>query len=302
MPLKKTFSRGSTILFLYLNWRLEVVGGSESSAKGLFVGARALAKLSRLAAFFSAGNQRLEMEGSENSAAEKLCISTKVEQQTNTTTNLAALHFEPLISGRKECCETTEFCQSPCTNKQSLSRAFAPTNNLEQSTGFAWVAAQSGTSLDIRFDSIGEGENSTRDLPIDNVHVTRSEILLEVLTETIIRIHSAVDVLAIQESWQGVKLSKVNIDSYFDKRDKLLLEDTQWISIRTSHKTFIVSKIYLRPKQNVSHIKSQHRALLSNTGTNHYIIYRELITTLFQCDTSTFRLVGKAETSHEGNG
>eukprot|EP00808_Paulinella_micropora_P029729 g55169.t1 len=38
---------------------LEVVGGIESSAKGLFVGARALAKLSRLAAFFSAGNQRL---------------------------------------------------------------------------------------------------------------------------------------------------------------------------------------------------------------------------------------------------
>eukprot|EP00808_Paulinella_micropora_P029055 g75982.t1 len=54
-----------------------------------------------------------------------------VEQQTNTTT-LAALHFEPLISGRKECCETTEFCQSPCTNKQSLSRAFDPANNLEQ--------------------------------------------------------------------------------------------------------------------------------------------------------------------------
>eukprot|EP00808_Paulinella_micropora_P000369 g41220.t1 len=42
-----------------------VVGGIESSAKGLFAGARALAKLSRLAAFFSAGNQRLEMEGSE---------------------------------------------------------------------------------------------------------------------------------------------------------------------------------------------------------------------------------------------
>eukprot|EP00808_Paulinella_micropora_P002595 g73684.t1 len=56
-----------------------------------------------------------------------------VEQQTNTTTNLAALHFEPLISGRKECCETTEFCQSTCTNKQSLSRAFDPIfNNLEQ--------------------------------------------------------------------------------------------------------------------------------------------------------------------------
>eukprot|EP00808_Paulinella_micropora_P023092 g78683.t1 len=44
---------------------LEVVGGIESSAKGLFVGAKALAKLSRLAAFFSAGNQSLAMEGSE---------------------------------------------------------------------------------------------------------------------------------------------------------------------------------------------------------------------------------------------
>eukprot|EP00808_Paulinella_micropora_P015102 g74354.t1 len=58
---------------------LEVVGGIESSAKGLFVGARAL----------------------QNS---------------------------------DECCETTEFCQSPCTNKQSLSSAFDPTNNLEQRT------------------------------------------------------------------------------------------------------------------------------------------------------------------------
>eukprot|EP00808_Paulinella_micropora_P010246 g22142.t1 len=44
---------------------LEVVGGIESSAKELFVGASALAKLSRLTAFFSAGNQTLEMEGSE---------------------------------------------------------------------------------------------------------------------------------------------------------------------------------------------------------------------------------------------
>eukprot|EP00808_Paulinella_micropora_P012213 g71050.t1 len=61
----------------------------------------------------------------------------QVEQQTNTTTNLAALHFEPLISGRKECCETTEFCQSTCTNKQSLSRAFDPTNNLEQRCSIA---------------------------------------------------------------------------------------------------------------------------------------------------------------------
>eukprot|EP00808_Paulinella_micropora_P030292 g76287.t1 len=36
-------------------------------------------------------------------------------------------HCEPLISGRKECC----VCQSPCTNKQSLTRAFDPANNLE---------------------------------------------------------------------------------------------------------------------------------------------------------------------------
>eukprot|EP00808_Paulinella_micropora_P004804 g61881.t1 len=46
-------------------------------------------------------------------------------------------HFEPLISGRKECCETTEFCQSPCTNKHSLSRAFDPANNLEQRCSLA---------------------------------------------------------------------------------------------------------------------------------------------------------------------
>eukprot|EP00808_Paulinella_micropora_P002011 g28998.t1 len=37
---------------------LEVVGGIESSAKGLFVGSRALAKLSRLAAFFSKSEAR----------------------------------------------------------------------------------------------------------------------------------------------------------------------------------------------------------------------------------------------------
>ena len=44
---------------------LGVAGGIESSVKGLFVGARVFAKRSRLAAFFSAGNEWLEMEGSE---------------------------------------------------------------------------------------------------------------------------------------------------------------------------------------------------------------------------------------------
>eukprot|EP00808_Paulinella_micropora_P009020 g9523.t1 len=41
----------------------------------------------------------------KNSAAEKLCISA---------------------IPRKECCETTEFCQSPCTKKQSLAELSIP--------------------------------------------------------------------------------------------------------------------------------------------------------------------------------
>eukprot|EP00808_Paulinella_micropora_P000056 g9048.t1 len=126
------------------------------------------------------------------------------------------------------------------------------------------------------------------------------------------------------------KVAKFNINNYIDKKDKWLLEDTQWISIRTEHKTFIVGNIYLRPKQNVAHMKSQHRTLLSAVnGINKETKYEVILMGDFnfqvsqsKFDISQFSLdynqsgpvtsemirdvplphVGKAETSHEGIG